>query len=128
VLFTLTGLVVRGERRGTALGFPTANLSLPESTMLPDHGVYACRALLENGSSYPAATNVGVRPMFETRLGELVEAHLVGFTGDLYDQPLTLQVLERLRPEVKFGSVDELVAQIERDVVGTLAACEHEPL
>jgi riboflavin kinase/FMN adenylyltransferase len=65
---------------------------------------------------HPAAVNVGVRPMFETGRGLLVEAHLIGFEGDIYGETLRIAFLERLRGEKRFDSVDELIAQMNRDV------------
>ena len=109
--FQLRGTVVHGDGRGRELGFPTANLVPDERLIRPDQGVYACRA---NGTA--AAINIGVRPMFETGRGVLVEAHLVDFDGDLYGSQLRIDFLSRLRGERLFESVDALVEQIGRDV------------
>jgi len=86
--------------------------------VVPDHGVYACRAYLD-GTEHVAAVNVGVRPTFKTGRGLLVEAFLVDFEGDLYDEPLRLDFLERLRGERRFESVDALVEQMGQDVTET---------
>jgi riboflavin kinase/FMN adenylyltransferase len=109
--FQLRGTVVHGDGRGRELGFPTANIVPDERLICPAQGVYACRA---NGT--PAAINIGVRPMFETGRGVLVEAHLTDFDGDLYDSELRIDFLSRLRGERLFESVDALVEQIARDV------------
>jgi riboflavin kinase / FMN adenylyltransferase len=109
--FLFEGEVVTGDRRGRELGMPTANLVPDEAYVCPGHGVYAAFA---NG--YPTAVNVGVRPTFDTGRGLLVEAHLIGFDGDLYGQPLRIAFLERLRGEKRFESVDSLVEQMQRDV------------
>ena len=109
--FLFEGEVVPGDRRGRELGMPTANLVPDERFVVPGHGVYAAWA-----HGYPAAVNVGVRPTFETGRGLLVEAHLIGFEGDLYGEALRIAFLERLRGEKRFDSVDELVAQMNRDV------------
>ena len=109
--FLFEGEVVTGDRRGRELGMPTANLVPDERYVVPGHGVYAAWA-----HGYPAAVNVGVRPMFETGRGLLVEAHLIGFEGDIYGETLRIAFLERLRGEKRFDSVDELVAQMNRDV------------
>ena len=117
--YHLAGRVVSGDRRGTAIGVPTANLALPAGRLVPANGVYVCRAQVA-GEWRPAVTNIGVRPTFDG-LRRTVEAHLLEFDGDLYDQPLTLQLLARLRAEQRFGSVAELIAQIRRDVVAAQA-------
>jgi len=114
--FTLTREVVHGDKRGRELGFPTANLLPAAGFVTPGHGVYACRATVASGQTYAAATNVGVRPMFETGRGELIEAYLLDFDDDIYDQPLRLEFLKRLRGEKRFDSVETLIEQIGRDV------------
>jgi riboflavin kinase / FMN adenylyltransferase len=114
--FTVTGEVVHGDERGRTLGYPTANLVPREGYVTPGHGVYACRAVLESGEAFSAATNVGVRPMFITGRGELIEAYLLGFDGDLYGTCLRVEFLKRLRGEKRFASVDALVEQMGRDV------------
>jgi riboflavin kinase / FMN adenylyltransferase len=114
--FTVTGEVTEGDRRGRTLGFPTANLVPRDGYVVPGHGVYACRARTADGAVHVAATNVGVRPTFVTGRGELIEAFLVGFDGDLYGRPLRIEFLKRLRGEKRFASVEELVEQMGRDV------------
>jgi riboflavin kinase / FMN adenylyltransferase len=109
--FLFEGEVVMGDRRGRELGMPTANLVPDDAYVCPGHGVYAAWA---NG--YPTAVNVGVRPTFDTGRGLLVEAHLIGFDGDLYGQQLRIAFLERMRGEKRFDSVDALVEQMHRDV------------
>ncbi len=120
--FQLRGRVADGDKRGRALGFPTANLVPDPALVYPGHGVYACRAAVELDGEWrwwPAATNVGVRPTFVTGRGLLVEAFLLGFDGDLYGRELRLVFLERLRGELRFDSVDALVEQMRRDVEDT---------
>ena len=90
---------------------PTANLVPDERFVVPGHGVYAAWA-----HGYPAAVNVGVRPTFETGRGLLVEAHLIGFEGDLYGETIRIAFLERLRGEKRFENVGELIEQMHRDV------------
>src|ERR687898_1004101 len=109
--FLFESEVVHGDKRGRELGMPTANLVPDDAYVVPGHGVYAAWA-----HGYPAAVNVGVRPTFQTGRGLLVEAHLVGFDGDIYGETLRIAFLERLRGEKRFESVDELVAQMNRDV------------
>ena len=114
--FQLRGTVVSGDRRGRTLGFPTANLVPVDGYVVPGHGVYACRARTADGAVHVAATNVGVRPMFVTGRGELIEAFLVDFDGDIYGTPLRVEFLKRLRGEKRFESIEALVEQMRRDV------------
>jgi riboflavin kinase/FMN adenylyltransferase len=113
--FTIDGEVVHGDKRGRELGFPTANLMPQNGYIVPAHGVYACRAWVD-GDPVPAATNVGVRPQFVTGRGELIEAFLIDWDGDIYGRTLRLEFLKRLRGERRFDSVDTLVEQMHRDV------------
>ena len=112
--FQMRGEVVQGDKRGSELGFPTANLIPDDALVCPGHGVYAC---LANG--LPAAVNVGVRPTFVTGRGELVEAYILDFEGDLYGKQMRLDFLARLRGERRFSSAEELVEQMRRDVART---------
>jgi riboflavin kinase/FMN adenylyltransferase len=122
--FQMRGEVVSGDQRGRELGFPTANLVPEDALVCPGHGVYAC---LANGM--PAAVNVGVRPTFVTGRGELVEAYILDFEGDLYGSQLRLDFLSRLRGERRFQSAQELVEQMHRDVRRTreIAAGHSRP-
>ena len=113
--YALTGVVVEGDRRGRHLGFPTANLAW-EQEQLPASGVYVTEAdLPHHGGARLGLTNVGEKPTF---LGQrlTVETHLPGLTEDLYGARMELRFLHNLRGEVRFPSVDELRAQIQRDV------------
>jgi riboflavin kinase/FMN adenylyltransferase len=114
--FTLGGIVVHGDERGRELGYPTANLVPDPAYVTPGHGVYAARAITHDGATHAAAVNVGVRPMFVTGRGELIEAYLLDFDGDLYDSRLELSFLKRLRGEKRFDSVEALVEQMALDV------------
>jgi len=109
--FMSEGEVVHGDKRGRTLGMPTANVVPDDLIAVPGHGVYAGWA-----HGHPAAINVGVRPMFQTGRGLLIEAYLLDFSGDLYGQTLRIAFTERLRGEKRFESVDELVAQMRRDI------------
>jgi riboflavin kinase / FMN adenylyltransferase len=120
--FTLAGEVVHGDERGRALGYPTANLIPRAGFVTPGHGVYAAIAKTA-GRTVAAAVSIGVRPTFATGRGELVEAYLVDFDGDLYGSRLELAFLKRLRGEKRFESVDALVDQMAIDVRATRAAC-----
>jgi riboflavin kinase/FMN adenylyltransferase len=108
------GTVVHGAHRGAALGFPTANLA-GIATLLPAAGVYAARAVLPDGRVHAAAVHIGPNASFgETALS--VEAHLIGFAGDLYDSPLDVDFLARLRDTRRFDAIDDLLAQMRSDV------------
>ena len=117
--YSIRGEVVRGAGRGRTLGFPTANVKTDRPLGLPV-GVYVCR-LTVGGRQHQAVVNVGFRPTFgETELA--VEAHVLDFTGDLYDERVTLTFVRRLREERKFPSVDALREQIALDVAAARAA------
>ncbi|MCX6371446.1 MAG: bifunctional riboflavin kinase/FAD synthetase [Solirubrobacterales bacterium] len=117
--YVFSAEVARGDQRGRELGYPTANLVPTAGYCTPGHGVYAGRAELAGGETKPAAINVGTRPMFESVLGELIEAYLLDFDGDLYGQQLRVEFLERLRGEAVFESVDDLKQQMAADVAAT---------
>ena len=110
--FVVHGEVVHGDERGRDLGFPTANLVPRDGYVTPGHGVYACRT----GDGHVAAVNVGVRPTFVTGRGELIEAYILDFEGDIYGTELRLEFLKRLRGEKRFATVDALVEQMHLDV------------
>ena len=114
--FTLVGEVVHGDERGRELGYPTANLVPDPRFVTPAHGVYAARATTGAGETVPAAVSIGVRPTFVTGRGELIEAYLLDFAGDLYETRLKIAFLKRLRGEKRFDSVDALIEQMARDV------------
>ena len=116
--FSMRGTIVHGDKRGRTLGFPTANLVPDPRLVVPDHGIYACRAMVE-GETHVAAVNVGVRPTFTTGRGLLVEAYLLDFDADIYGSVLRLEFLERLRGERRFESIEALVEQMDRDVAET---------
>jgi riboflavin kinase/FMN adenylyltransferase len=112
--FQLRGEVAHGDERGRALGFPTANLVPEEALVCPGHGVYAC---LANG--HPAAVSIGVRPTFKTGRGELIEAYLLDYDGELYGETLKIDFLARLRGERRFERPEGLIEQMRRDVERT---------
>lgn len=113
----LTGVVVPGRHLGHKLGFPTANVLLPEGVVCPRHGVYACTVRI-GGKQYEAVTNVGSRPTVE---GHQVrtESWILDFDGDLYGEEITLSFYAFLRPEQKFGSLEELKTAVEGDACNT---------
>lgn len=116
--FIYEGTVVEGDRRGRELGYPTANLVPDDGLACPGHGVYAAFA-----NAVPAAVSVGVRPMFETGRGLLIEAHLIDHDADLYGRTLRLAFIARLRGERRFARVEELIAQMDRDVEAARDLC-----
>jgi len=117
--WTIEGKIFRGDRRGHDLGYPTANILL-EDTIHPAYGVYACLVKIEGEDQWRmAATNIGIRPMFEVTQGQ-VEAHILDFPDiDIYNQTLTVKPIKRLRGEAKFNSIDELIEQMARDCIVT---------
>ena len=122
--YRLSNVVVPGDRRGREIGFPTANLAPPERKVIPGTGVYAAFALLR-GQRLQAAVNVGVRPTFGA--GDLVvEAYLLDFDDDCYGEPLGLEFVSRLRPEIRFDGVEPLVEQMHRDVAETREVLKRE--
>jgi riboflavin kinase/FMN adenylyltransferase len=112
------GTVVEGDKRGRELGFPTANIVPDDRLVIPGHGVYAAFA---NG--VPAAVNIGVRPTFESGRGVLIETYLIDHGEDLYGHNLRIAFVSRLRGERRFASVEELIAQMHRDVEEAREAC-----
>jgi riboflavin kinase/FMN adenylyltransferase len=115
--FSIRGPVVRGAERGRTMGFPTANLAVTPDRALPAYGVYITRAIV-GARTYASATNIGIKPTFE-REQPAFEAYILDFEGDLYGRVIRIDVLHRLRGEVKFDSVDELKAAIGADVQKT---------
>lgn len=110
----LVGRVGFGQQRGAKIGFPTANLEeIPQ--MLPAEGVFAALAQLADGRHFFAAVNCGPQPTFEQTAAR-VEAHLIDFSGDLRGQLLGIKLVDRLRGQMKFSGVEQLVAQLRRDV------------
>lgn len=112
--FFIDGTVVTGARRGRELGVPTANL-VTANELVPPHGVYATTVTL-NGIVRPSVTNIGLRPTFDQSQTPVIEAHVLDFDGDLYDRPVRLGFVQRLRDERRFPDVDALKAQIGADV------------
>ncbi len=116
------GTVVHGDARGGAeLGFPTANVDVPAGIALPAAGIYAGWYDRPNGSRWPTAISVGTRPTFYDEGRLLVEAFLLDFDGDLYDEEGRVSFVTRLRDELRFDSMAELVTQMNRDVDATRA-------
>lgn len=114
--YSVKGLVVEGVQRGREIGFPTANIEpLPKQKLIPKSGVYAVRCKIE-GKTLKGVLNIGTRPTFENNEKIIIELHIFDFTGDLYGKSVELEFAGRIRDEKKFGSVEELVNQINKDI------------
>jgi len=123
----IRGSVVRGRGRGRGIGFPTANLE-PSTELVPPSGVYAVEMLLEDEEEWrPGVCNIGFRPTFAEK--ELaIETHLFDYDGDLYGQRVRLAFVRRLRDEIRFDSVDALVARIHQDGADARAMLPFPPV
>jgi riboflavin kinase/FMN adenylyltransferase len=122
--YLIEGLVVQGHQRGRGIGVPTANLQVGDQ-LIPADGVYAGRCR-HNGQIFDAAVSIGTMPTFGANARQ-VEAHLIGFDGDLYGQRLQLEVLDWLRPQRRFGQVEQLKAQLTRDLAAASARHSLDP-
>lgn len=114
----INGIVTQGDQRGRDLGFPTANL-YPSDVMLPKFGIYATRLHIEDGAfagTYLGASSLGVRPSFGINQPNF-ETHILDFDGDIYGREITVELIEYLRPELKFEGIDALIAQMKLDVI-----------
>jgi riboflavin kinase / FMN adenylyltransferase len=118
--YSIAGNVIRGDRLGGQLGFPTANVDVT-GLALPPGGVYTAHAIVR-GQPHRAVVNIGCRPTLKQPNPELrVEAHLLDFKGELYDEEMELAFIEKLREEKRFPSLDALKEQIGRDVAAARA-------
>ena len=110
------GVVAHGDERGRELGFPTANVSVPGEVLLPADGIYAGWFERADGSTWPAALSLGRRPTFYAEANvSLLEAHLLDFSENLYDEHVRVRFVSRLRGEERFDSIEALIEQIQRD-------------
>lgn len=122
--YTLSGLIIKGFQRGRQLGMPTANFECGEQ-MIPADGVYAGRCRVA-GKTYAAGVSIGTLPTFnETK--RQVEAHLLGFDGDLYGQTLELELIDFIREQIKFTSVDQLKEKMWADMRRCERLAEMDP-
>ncbi len=110
--FCISGIVVAGHRIGRELGFPTANIEVCKEKLIPKDGVYEVRV----NQSYTGILNIGTRPTLDNGKDRTIEVHLIGYTGNLYGERLTIQFVRRIRDERKFDSLNELKAQIRKDL------------
>jgi riboflavin kinase/FMN adenylyltransferase len=120
--FEVRGVVVRGDQRGRTIGFPTANIEVPNAICIPADGVYAGVLTRKDGTKNICAMNLGRRPTFyEHADHSMLEAHLLDFSGDLYDEKVKLTFTHFLRGERKFENIDALKMQLKLDVEQTRA-------
>ncbi len=115
--YNLSGKVISGKHLGRTIGFPTANIE-PESQfkLIPANGVYVCTASLNSSQAYPAMVNIGHRPTVDRPdAPATIEAHLIGYDGDLYGDELTISFIRHLRSEIRFNNIGELKTQLEAD-------------
>jgi len=115
------GVVEHGDKRGRELGFPTANLQIPDEIQLPADGIYAGWFERADGSVHATAMSLGHRPTFYERPtgAPLLECNLIDFAGDLYGEAVRVRFVERLRGEIKFDGIEPLIAQMTADVEAT---------
>lgn len=115
----LTCRVAHGKKLGSTLGFPTVNLTFAPGLLIPAYGVYACKAVFENGNSRIAVTNVGTRPTVQDGNAVTAEGFLLDFDGDLYGQKVRMEFYSYLRAERKFASLEELRTEVMRNAQQT---------
>lgn len=124
--YSITSNVVPGNQLGHTIGYPTANIEVPEGVAIPLPGVYAAVVkILEDGSKHPAMVNIGTRPTVMRGDDTVIEAHLIDWKGDLYDKEITVRFLKRLRDEKKFDSIDALRAQLAADKIQAMEVSSH---
>lgn len=111
--YAIQGVVQHGDKLGRTIGYPTANLDMGEY-LRPAYGIYAVRGRLDDGRVLDGAANLGIRPSFDPPK-ELLEPHFFDFAGDLYGRTLSVELIDYLRPEAKFDTLDALVAQMDAD-------------
>lgn len=122
--YGVEGVIIRGNRRGHTIGFPTANLK-PRNRVIPKFGVYSTATLVD-GAWRRSITNIGVRPTFETEAEPSIETYIFDLDQDLYGDVLRVRFLHRIRDERRFNGVEELKAQIEKDTRRALNYFSHE--
>lgn len=116
------GAVVRGDRRGRELGFPTANVAVPDDGGLPPDGVFAGVLQRADGTRHLAAISIGRRPQFYAEGERLVEAYVLDFSEDLYGEQVRIEIGAMVRAQARYSTDEELIAQMTRDVEAVRAA------
>jgi len=121
--FSMTGIVESGHHIGRTIGFPTANIRVDPRIIVPAAGVYAAKATMPDTTEHPAMVNIGVRPTVDNTPSPdmTIEAHVIGFDGNLYDKEITLKFIDYLRPEQKFPTLEALRSQLSSDLQSTLS-------
>lgn len=112
--YFVTGIVISGDKRGTTIGFPTANIEIPANKQIPANGVYLVKSNI-NHHTYYGMANIGFRPTFTNSQKLSLEVHFFDFEGDLYGEKLTLEFIAYLREEKKFKEVNDLIEQLKND-------------
>jgi riboflavin kinase/FMN adenylyltransferase len=113
--YSLSGTVIKGDQRGSQIGFPTANLNIDKNIQIPKNGVYKVDVLL-NGNLYQGIMNIGYKPTVSEGAKQSLEVHIFDFNDDIYGADLTVHFKKFIRDEIKFSSIDELTQQISKDI------------
>ncbi len=113
--YFIRGKVLDGRKIGRTIGMPTTNLLPPSNKLLPPCGVYASRTIID-GVSYPGMTNIGYKPTVGKEKEKGVETYIFDFSKDLYGKEIDVEILEYVRPEIKFDSIEELKVKMEEDL------------
>jgi riboflavin kinase / FMN adenylyltransferase len=113
--FSVQGIVTRGKHIGTDIGFPTVNLSVNAKMAIPPDGVYATRAYI-GGQEFQSMTNIGKRPTFGDNNERTIESYILNYNRDIYGKEVKIDIIQRLREEKRFESIEELKKQIAEDV------------
>lgn len=123
--FSLRGQVVHGAARGRGLGYPTANILVPSQFLIPKEGVYVTKVLIQ-GQAYAGATCIGNNPTFEGKQTS-IETYILDYEGDLYDQYIEVQFLERIRDNIKFDQAEDLIKQMDQDIAYIKMGLQRKP-
>jgi riboflavin kinase/FMN adenylyltransferase len=123
--YSFTGTVIKGNQIGRTIGFPTANLSIEDDwKLIPCNGVYAVSGLLKEKESFKGMMNIGNRPTFDGKERN-IEVHIFEFHKEIYKEKLTIDIVKKIRDEIKFTNIDELQAQLNTDKSTCLQLLNH---
>ena len=123
--YSIEGLIEGGKQIGRSIGFPTANITTDTAKQIPANGVYAVWVDYE-GESYPSMLNIGIKPTIGDGLERTIEAHIIGFNKNIYNQKIKIRFVDRIREEQKFDSLNALQNQLEIDRETVLKALKHK--